>query len=330
MEHDPAGADERPPVAAPRRPVTELAVLGVELEPGGVVLGRELDVGGEALPELGVPLHPAHLVALRAVAQVVDAAARHRVVLDDEIHEAEVAAHHAEADVVAVDLEAGRLDDAGVLRRQQVRVGPARIDPGQQQVAAPLDGELAGLRGRRREAGPVADHRGVVGTGQIPHRLEVLGVVALAVGDLGIPVRAQIAPGAGEVGGIHLGQPLPRREDAAGIAAGLLRGAAARSAADGPASSPARLGIVASPHLSGAVGLAAAGSGAARSRARQQPRRPPIRPPRSRPRRAGRGYRTSTRRARPGSSRGRPANRRRAPSAARRTACRRTSSSPSG
>ena len=74
VEHDAAGADERAPVAPPRRPVTQLAVLGVELEAGGVVLGRELDVGGEALPELGVPLHPAHLVGLRAVAQVVDAA----------------------------------------------------------------------------------------------------------------------------------------------------------------------------------------------------------------------------------------------------------------
>ena len=103
-----------------------------------------------------------------------------------------------------------------MLRRQQVRVGAARIDPGQQQVAALLDGELAGLRGPGREADPVAHHLAIVGTGQVPHRLEVLGVEALAVGNLGIPVRAQLAPGAGEVGGLDLGERLPRPEDAAG------------------------------------------------------------------------------------------------------------------
>ena len=97
-------------------------------------------------------------------------------------------------------------------------------------VAAALDGELAGLRGKVHAAGPVADHLCVVLTAQIPHRLEVLGVEALAVVDLGVPVRSQLAPRAREFGRLDLGECPPRREDAASRGVGRRPGSgAARS-----------------------------------------------------------------------------------------------------
>ena len=146
-----ADADRRTAVTAPRRPVGPAAVLGVEGELRDVVLRRELDIRGEPLPERRVPLRPRHLVLLRTVAQVIDAAARHRVVLDDQDREAQIAAEHAQADEVVVNREARGLDDAGMLVRQQMRVGAAWIDAVQQPVARAPDGELAR---RRRRRGP--------------------------------------------------------------------------------------------------------------------------------------------------------------------------------
>ena len=226
VEQDAAGADGRAAVGAPGGPEALAAVLGVEDEHRGVILRRELDVGGEVLPEAGVPLRPAHRVLLRAVAQVVDAAAGNRVVLDDQLREAEVAAQHAEADEVAVDPEARRLDDAGVLVRQQVGVGAAGVDAGQQVVATPRDDELARAGGPGRAADAVADGRRVgLRIAQVPREVEMLAVESLARCQLRFPTGLDGLPRAREVGGIHVREGAPDGEHAARVALGrCLRG----------------------------------------------------------------------------------------------------------
>ena len=110
---------------------------------GGFVEGGELDIGGEAFPECGVPADPAHLIPFGAGARIEDATARNGVVLDNQLRVAEVAAQKAQADGVAVDLESGRGDDGAVFTGEQVRIDTVGIDTADGRGAVGKNRELA-------------------------------------------------------------------------------------------------------------------------------------------------------------------------------------------
>ena len=76
---------------------------------------------------------------------VVDPTGRDDVILNDQPRHWEIAAERAQAHVVVLDSEPGRLQDAVVLGRQQVGIDAARVDATDDAVAIGLDEELPGL-----------------------------------------------------------------------------------------------------------------------------------------------------------------------------------------
>ena len=146
------------------------------------------------------------------------------VVLHDQLGEAEVRSEDAEADEIAVDGKAGRLDHAVVLGGQEMRVDTPGIDAAEDPFPFRSHGEFAGRRRFGRKSGTVADPLPVIGAGQIPADPEVIPVEGPAGADPVFPFLLQGAPFLTELGALHSGQANPRRQGTAGFAPCALQG----------------------------------------------------------------------------------------------------------
>ena len=186
-ENNAVGAEERPPIELGFGSRLAFAVDRVERENGQVIERRELDIGIKPVPESCIPGVPLHAVALGAAPLVIDAAARHRVVLDHQAGKAEGASEQAQADQIAFDLESRRGEHAVMLGAQQMRVNARRVDAVDVTVTFGLNPELTGLGGFFGQANALAQPVRIIACRQIPCKLEVFLVELLALADFFSP-----------------------------------------------------------------------------------------------------------------------------------------------
>ena len=150
-----------------------------------VVLRGEFDIAGIALPERSIPAHPAHFVVLGIEPLVIDTAARHGIIFDDELREAVIAAQHSDADKRVFDAEPRRLQHAIRFGREQVRVHAGRIDTIENLVAVGQNGKFAGPGRRLGQAAPTPDPDTVILAAEIPLPAKVRLIELRALADPG-------------------------------------------------------------------------------------------------------------------------------------------------
>ena len=168
-------------------------------------------------------MNPLHPVRFEVVPHVVDAASGDGVVLHDQLGEAEVGSEDAEADEIAVDGKAGRLDYAVVLAGQEMGVDTPGINSAEDPFPFGSHRELAGRRRFGRKSGAVSDPLPVIGPGQIPAELKVVPVEGSGGADPGVPFLVQRDPFLTGLGTLLACQANPRRQGTSGFAPRLLQ-----------------------------------------------------------------------------------------------------------